>query len=213
MKTSKDKPFLIAVTGSPASGKSYFSNELYQGLLDSFKPLDVKLIEVNDLVDKYNIYRGIDEFGSKLVNTVALKKVIEETVEDFDGVVILVGHLLADVKLPYDIAIVKREHLRKLESRMIKRGYQRGKIRENLISEALDYCGENIASPNSVLEIRSNKDIVQSITFIQCKISARFKIRKDIDCSKVLDIYKHPFKFDEMDEFQDIITSGNSYGF
>ncbi len=213
MKNHKSRRFLIAITGSPAAGKSYFSNKLYLRILDTFTSLDVKLVEVNDLVNKYNSYDGLDEFGSKLVDINNLKKIIKQVIENLDGVVILVGHLLADIKLPYDIVIVKREHLNKLEARMIKRKYQKGKIKENLISEALDYCGENIEKTNCLLEVRSNKDIEQSIDFIICQISIKFKISSDIDCSKVLESYKNASKFDEMNELQDMITSGNPYKF
>ncbi len=204
----RNKLFLISITGSPASGKSYFSKILFEQLNKKFINKKIYLIEVNDIVEKYSLYKGVDKFGSKLVNVGILKSKIEEIINHYSGIVILVGHLLADIKLDYDIVVVKREHLPVLEKRMIDRGYKNEKIRENLISEALDYCGENIYRGKIFQEIRSDRDIINILKFILNYVDSEFY--KNRSEKKYLLIEK---QFNEMLELNNMILNGNRYNF
>ncbi len=54
--------------------------------------------------------------------------------------IILESHLLSDLKLPADLAIVLRCNPKELAKRLKKRKYRKTKINENLLSEILDYC-------------------------------------------------------------------------
>jgi broad-specificity NMP kinase len=52
-----------------------------------------------------------------------------------------VGHLVPEIKIKYDMIIVLRIGLKLLVERLEERGYQKEKIRENIVSESIDYCG------------------------------------------------------------------------
>ncbi len=54
--------------------------------------------------------------------------------------VIVEGHLLCDVKLPLDILFILRTQPDILLSRLEMKGYDKRKIDENVLAEALDYC-------------------------------------------------------------------------
>ena len=54
--------------------------------------------------------------------------------------VIVEGHLLCDVKLPLDYLFILRTRPDVLMRRLEERGYDKQKIDENVLAEALDYC-------------------------------------------------------------------------
>ncbi len=130
---------LIAVTGTPGVGKTTFSKKLASKLEDT------DLIEINNLVDKHELYSGKDEFGTKIVNLGKLNSILSGELKKRRKHVVLVGHLAPELRLKYDIAVVLRCNLEKLSKRLEKRHYQREKLSENIISESLDYCGLKIA--------------------------------------------------------------------
>jgi adenylate kinase len=149
---------LIAITGTPGVGKSTFSKKLASELGDS------DLIEINDLVDKHELYSGKDEFGTKIVNLGKLNKILSGELGKRRKHVILVGHLAPELRLRYDIAIVLRCDLKKLVKRLERRDYPREKLAENIISEALDYCGLKIAQKSKetyeIETVGTQKDII-----------------------------------------------------
>ena len=101
---------VIAVTGTPATGKTTFAESLA-------KVTGLKTIEVNGIVEEKKLFTGEDENGSKIVKMHELAKeikdIIKKTPADAKGI-ILVGHLLADLQLDYDIAAVTRANLKEL---------------------------------------------------------------------------------------------------
>ncbi len=52
----------------------------------------------------------------------------------------VVGHLLQELLINLDMVIVIRSRLKELIARLESRGYNKEKIRENIVSEAIDYC-------------------------------------------------------------------------
>jgi adenylate kinase len=130
---------LIAITGTPGVGKTTFSKKLASKLEDS------DLIEINNIVDKHELYSEKDDFGTKIVNLGKLNDILIGELRKKRKHIILVGHLAPELKLKYDIAIVLRCGLEKLSKRLEKRQYRSEKLAENIISEALDYCGLKVA--------------------------------------------------------------------
>lgn len=128
----------IVITGTPATGKSRIAGIVSKRLKDS------ELIRANDIVNEKRLFSSIEKDGTKVVRMQPLEKEIEKRIKaSKKKFVIIEGHLLCDMKIRGATAIVIREHLSKLVTRMKKRGYRTDKIRDNIISEATDYCGVN----------------------------------------------------------------------
>ncbi len=127
---------LIVITGTPGTGKSTIALKLKSAL----KKAD--LIRVNDVVKKKRLYSSKDKFGARIVKMALLKKELEKEIKRRRSeYLILEGHLLCEFSLPDAVVIVLREHLETVRERLIARGYPIEKIRDNLVSEATDYCG------------------------------------------------------------------------
>ena len=128
---------LIVVTGTPGAGKSSFAKELI-GALDG-----AKLIEINDIVEEYKLFSSIDKMGSRIVKLKELEAKLKDVIKNQrkNSDIILVGHLASEMELKPDIAIVVRVTLNELIKRLEARKYQKEKIKENIISESVDYCG------------------------------------------------------------------------
>ncbi len=187
---------LIAITGTPGVGKSTFSKKLASELRDS------DLIEINDLVDKHELYSGKDEFGTKIVNLGKLNRILSGELGKRRKDVILVGHLAPELRMKYDIAIVLRCNLKKLSKRLEKRHYPHKKLSDNIISESLDYCGLKIAKKSKeTYEIEtaaSQKKIIGYVNAI-----AHGKIVKKPGRKKI----------NKMGELFAMIKHGNRYKF
>ncbi|MDE1825764.1 MAG: AAA family ATPase [Candidatus Micrarchaeota archaeon] len=131
---------IIVITGTPGVGKTTIAKKLGKLLSGA------SIYSTTDLVNKKKLYRGRDKFGTKLVEMAALRREIEKLIKsDTNQLIIFEGHLLCDIKISRSIAIVLREHLGTVKKRLAKRGYPIRKMRDNLVSEATDYCGEKCA--------------------------------------------------------------------
>jgi len=83
-----------------------------------------------------------------LVNIKGLQRELEKRIRvSGNKTVILEGHLLCEIKIRGAVALVLRSHLKPLEKRLRARKYKGSKLMDNLVSEALDYCG-TIAEKN-----------------------------------------------------------------
>ncbi|MDE1851320.1 MAG: AAA family ATPase [Candidatus Micrarchaeota archaeon] len=143
----------IVITGTPATGKTRMAGMLTKKLKSA------ELIRANDIVNGKRLFSRIDKDGAKIVRMNALKRELERRIRKSKaGYVILEGHLLCDIRIKGATAIVIREHLGKLIARMEKRGYSKDKIRDNIVSEATDYCGVNAsANYGRVFELMNDR--------------------------------------------------------
>lgn len=127
---------IIVVTGTPGTGKTVISEKIAKRVKNS------ELIRANDIVKELKLYTGRDRDGSLIVNMGRLKQAINSRIRKSRAdVMIIEGHLLADIKIDGATAVVLREHLDPLNRRMKKRGYSKSKIEDNIVCEATDYCG------------------------------------------------------------------------
>ena len=131
------------MTGTPATGKSTFAKRLASRLKSS--GIGATLIEINDLVHKHRLYSGTDASGARIVIIKSLDRRLASELKKADGMAIVVGHLVPELHIGQRITVVTRADLSTLERRMRARRYGKEKMRENLISEAVDYCGINSA--------------------------------------------------------------------
>ncbi|MGC8537884.1 MAG: AAA family ATPase [Candidatus Micrarchaeia archaeon] len=129
---------MIGITGSPASGKSTFAKSLkseYKGLI---------IIDISSVARKYGAYSSRDRDGTLVADMKKLRLAIKKEMDSAKGSnVAIVGHMVQDMHLKLDICITIRAKPNLLYSRQKARSYSMAKIKENIISEALDYCGIN----------------------------------------------------------------------
>ncbi|EET90095.1 MAG: AAA family ATPase [Candidatus Micrarchaeales archaeon] len=198
------KPFLF-VTGTPGVGKSYCAARLGKAFNG------IKIIEINDVAERYRTYSGKDEYGSRIVRLGALRMRVMHEIERADGIAVIVGHLAPELRIRAGFAIVKRESLKKLAARLKKRRYAKGKIRENLIAEAFDYCGERMAKFADVTcEVDTSKQFDVVARSIIERMEKRAHKVGSSDAMKKLCSGEIKYKLDELAE---MALSGNEFGF
>jgi adenylate kinase len=123
--------FVIAVSGTPGTGKSVFARALA-------KRLKAKLIDLN----RFAVESGVcttDQDGTKVVDVRKLRGEFARQFKNYRGSVVVEGllsHLLQKNLLTH--VVVLRTNPKVLEKRLIARGYPRAKTAENVEAEALD---------------------------------------------------------------------------
>lgn len=94
-------------------------------------------------MEEKKLYTEVDKNGSKIVKLEELSRAIELEIQnrraDYE-IILVVGHLLQELSIDLDIVIVVGSRLKELIARLENRGYSKEKIRENIVSEAIDYC-------------------------------------------------------------------------
>ena len=133
------KVMLVFVTGTPGAGKSHFARYLAKMIRGA------KVIEVNEVAERHGAFSGRDRSGARIVNLGRLNAALREEVRGAGfPVVIAAGHLIPDMTVRGDVCVVVRSGLARLIGVMRRRGYPGSKISDNVIAEALDYCGVRI---------------------------------------------------------------------
>ncbi|MDD5054026.1 MAG: AAA family ATPase [Candidatus Nanoarchaeia archaeon] len=152
----------ILITGTPGSGKTSIAKELSKLLKLPY--IDVKKIIKNnpETIDK-------KELGELIIND-KLKKVLSKNLPNS---CVFETHLI-EYCPKNGLIIILRVNPLVLKKRLIKRGYSKQKIVDNLEVEILDYFTQNIKS-NKVIEYDCSKG--------PAKINA-LKIKKLIQAKK-----------------------------
>lgn len=124
------------VTGTPGVGKTIVSERLAQ-------KLRAVHIDVADLVRHEEIASGYDEKRQTLIaDDEKLAKRVQQIIAKTRKTVIVDGHFATEIvpKSYLTKVFVLRCHPKQLEQRMVERGFQGAKLRENLAAEILDVC-------------------------------------------------------------------------
>jgi adenylate kinase len=122
---------VIAVTGTPGTGKTVFARMLA-------KSLGAELIDLNKLIVKKKIYR-LDKKGTKVARLGEMGREFTRVLRSSKGDAVVEGllaHLLPKRLLTHVVVLRTRPEV--LERRLKARGYGGKKLRDNLESEALD---------------------------------------------------------------------------
>lgn len=145
---------IIAITGSPCTGKTTLTKRLSERLPNT------RVLDLHEIIDVENVSVEMDkERDTKIVDVKELKKHVSQRIKESkkQGV----EHILVDGVLSHHMpathVIVLRVKPTVLEKRLEKRGYSPGKIRENLEAEAMGVCLHETLSRNfeNILEINA----------------------------------------------------------
>lgn len=130
---------VIAVSGTPGTGKTTYSRKLA-------KEKTYKYLDVNKIIDKFCLSEGFDkEKETKIIDTdklnLKLIEIIAEEKEKRTKGIVIDSHLSHYLPKEYvNECVITKCDLRTLKKRLEKRGYPEAKVRENLDAEIFDTC-------------------------------------------------------------------------
>jgi len=191
----KQDRFVVAITGTPGVGKSRFARSMCRACRCT------TLVELSKFAKQRKLLMSKDKFGSGIVDIAKLENALKKYIAGKNGLILIVGHLAPELNVGFDIAIVLRADLKTLVKRLERRKYPKGKIKENIIAEAYDYCGNTVLGKAvEVFEIETSKNEKRIIKYV-CQKSNRLKAERPATA--------HIDKFGQLLE---MIHSGNKYG-
>jgi adenylate kinase len=124
----------VLITGVPGTGKTTLASAICQ-------KSGAALIEINELAELLGLYTHTDpDDGAKVVRLPELSRELSAAIKAEKKSVVSEGHLGCEVKLPVQKVIVLRCDPKELRQRLAARNYPAGKLAQNALSEALDYC-------------------------------------------------------------------------
>jgi len=149
---------VIAVTGTPGTGKTTLSKKLALKLGFSY-------LDVNKIIKKYNLSEEYDKKRkTKIIDIKKLNKELIKEIKSIKNGLIIDSHLSHYLpKKNVDVCIVTKCNLKLLEKRLKKRRYSKLKIRENLDSEIFDICSNEAKEKgHKVLVVDTTKTVNMS---------------------------------------------------
>ena len=148
---------IIAISGTPGSGKTTLSKNLA-------RKLDYVLIDVNDFIKNHpDVVSGFDpERDSKIIDTDKLAKVLKLHLKKnkiTDAVID--SHLSHYFSKDFiDLVIIAHCDLKVLKKRLQYRKYHESKVKENLDCEIFDICkNEAIEAKHNILDVDCTKSV------------------------------------------------------
>ena len=146
---------VIIVTGSVCTGKTTLAKLLA-------KKYHAIYINVNELIKDFKLYSNYNEkLKAYNVNTNRLNKFLINLIKNSKNNLILDSHLSHYLPSKYvDLRYVTKSDIKVLKNRLMKRRYNKEKIRENLDAEILDVClTEALENKHKVKIIDTTKGI------------------------------------------------------
>ena len=146
---------LIAITGSPKSGKTTLAKNIKKKLAKDMRKR-LLVIYLDKWIKKY-CKEAIVSYDKRLKAHVIDTKLVEKTLKKYlkearkkYEYIIIESHLLPEIKIMFDIAIILDVKPILLYNRMKKARYNEEKIEENLIAVHLDYFFKKIKAKKKI---------------------------------------------------------------
>lgn len=147
---------LVALTGTPGTGKSSVS--------DVLREKGFEIVDLNKVAVEKNFFTGIDKKrDTRIVDIDRLNKYVRDNYKR-KQIVFFEGHLSHLLK-SMDKVIVLRCHPKVLKKRLAGKGWKEEKIRENIEAETLDVIlceTAELYSEKNVFEIDTTSNSVDS---------------------------------------------------
>lgn len=145
----------IGITGTPGVGKSSIAK-----LLGEF--FGCKVINEKEFAAK----EGITEFDKATNEFVVPLGKLERRLKKLlagEKNLVFEGHMVCEVKAPFDYMVVVRCHPEILELRLGARGYGEEKVQDNVFCEGIDYCKKHSERnyPKEKLIIAENRKSIK----------------------------------------------------
>jgi len=142
---------IVAVTGTPGTGKTTYSLELA-------KTLSADYIDVNKIIEKYNLAEFYDkDKDCKVVDEDKLVEVLITLINNAkeEGTSLVIdSHLSHEVPAKYiDKCIVMRTPIERLRPRLKARGYSDEKVQENIEAEIFEIILNEVREQGHEVEI------------------------------------------------------------
>ena len=160
------KTIRILITGTPGIGKTSLAKEL--GAILKCPVLNERQFAYENKIGEWNTGLNELEIGPK-----ELEKALNREIRKHKRIVVE-GHLLCEMKLKVDYAIVLRVHPEILEMRLEARGYNPEKVQDNVFCEGIDYCKKHMrrnCKKSKIIEIVSQRNIkkTKELTIIELR--------------------------------------------
>ncbi len=138
---SEKNPLTVYITGVPGTGKTSIAKHLSQ-------ELNLKYLEVNDLVMQHDLYFGYDiNRDTLIVDDELLIKRVKQEINLNDRICITGGIIFEDVL--FDLIIVVHSSIPTLKKRLQARNYHEDKIDSNLEAEIMNVLYYELLELNS----------------------------------------------------------------
>jgi adenylate kinase len=139
MGTSKLGAKLIAISGTPGTGKSHVAQLAAERLSGKVISLS-EFVKANELYDSWD-----DKLQTYIVDEDRARESLIQELQRIDEEehppVIIIDGLFADIIADLaDVAVVLRLNPEQLRARLVERGYQDQKVLENIQAEVLGTC-------------------------------------------------------------------------
>ncbi|RLF29867.1 MAG: NMP kinase [Thermoplasmata archaeon] len=162
---------LVAVTGTPGTGKSI--------LCDYLEKKGYTILRLNEIALNNNFISGFDKKRNcYIIDVDKLSKYIKDKYKDYKGIIFLDGHF-SHLLENLDKIIILRTKPVELKKRLLKKKWKKEKIRENLEAEILDIITLEALekhSINKIYEIDTTREEIQKLGKITLNIiHGRFK--------------------------------------
>lgn len=170
---------IISITGTPGTGKTAAARLLA-------KKLNARLISIRQLVGKkkigysYDAARKTKEIGEKELQKAVGKEIGRKETSIIDG------HLSHLIKTDY--VFVLRANPKELRRRLEKKGWNAGKMRENVMAEFLDAVAAEALEKNSrsrVFEIDTSRKTPEATAKLMRNILNNYSMQKRYLAGKI----------------------------
>ena len=142
---------VVAVTGTPGTGKTTFSKKLAAAI-------NAEVLSLRDLIEREMLFEKFDEVrDTRVVDVGLLKRRVDEIVSGVGGDLIIDGLMSEGMSVSH--IVVLRANPLLLGKRLFGRGYSKAKVMENVEAEVMGVCLYDSLWCDNVLEVDATQEV------------------------------------------------------